>query len=115
MYKIVAMCKTRLGNSCSSGVCGQNVFDTAELEDPETSLVYSRFAPIGFSFIRTLKKFLAGKYFADQSELKDTVVEKKLEKQQYHDGLYKLVSLWDKCCFVNYSIKLKVSKQTWHV
>jgi [histone H3]-lysine36 N-dimethyltransferase SETMAR len=56
-------------------------------------------APSDFHLFRPLKEFLVGKRFADQEELQDTVVDyfEQLDKQQYREGMFKLVSRWDKC------------------
>lgn len=56
-------------------------------------------APSDFHLFAPLKKFLAGKRFASQHELQDTVVDylQRLDRQHYREGMFKLVSRWDKC------------------
>ncbi|GBM02836.1 hypothetical protein AVEN_52016-1 [Araneus ventricosus] len=55
-----------------------------------------------FHLLGPLKKFLAGKRFRIRRICKNTVPEyfKQLHKPQYHDGMFKRVSRWDKCLSV---------------
>lgn len=56
-------------------------------------------APSDFYLFGPLKKFLAGKRFANQQELQDTVVDyfNRLDRQHYREGMFKLLPRWDKC------------------
>ncbi|GBN25758.1 hypothetical protein AVEN_30685-1 [Araneus ventricosus] len=53
--------------------------------------------PSNFHLFGPLKKFFAGKIFADQKDLQNTFLEyfKQLDKQQYYKVMPKLVPCWD--------------------
>ena len=77
----------------------QDLITSFRCEQMDHPLYSSDLAPSGFHFFLHLKKFLGGKRFDDDDDLKDAV-QKWLTSQAaafYEEGIQKLVPRYDKC------------------